>query len=679
MNFASAYDQGFLRVAACAIPTAIARPETNGATIAAQAADAAARGAGVVVFPELSLSGYAIDDLHLQAPLLDAVEAAITDLAVRSAELAPVLVVGAPLRHRHRVYNCAVVLHRGTILGVSPKSYLPTYREFYERRHFGAGDDIRDHITVAGHRVPFGPDLLFRALDVPGFTLHAEICEDAVVPIPPSAAAALAGATVCANLSGSPITVGKAESRKLLARSASVRCLSAYIFAAAGEGESTTDLSWDGQTFVYECGDLLGESERFPLGPRTTLVDVDLDRLVAERHRQGTFDDNRRTHADRLDDCRIVEFTLDPPRGDIGLRRVVDRFPFVPDEVERLHQDCFEAHHIQVSGLAQRMRAIGTPKAVIGVSGGLDSTHALIVATRAMDLLGRPRADVLAYTMPGFATSPATRSNAERLCAALGVSFETIDIRPAAERMLADLHHPYADGAAAYDVTFENVQAGLRYDYLFRLANHHGGIVVGTGDLSELALGWCTYGVGDQMSHYAVNTGVPKTLIQHLLRWVIASGQVDEGTAKILAAVLATEISPELIPAEEGEKPQSTEDSIGPYALHDFTLYYLLRLGYRPAKIAFLAQQAWADAESGQWPPGYPEADRQAYDLAEIRHWLQVFVRRFAANQFKRSAVPNGPKVMAGGSLSPRGDWRMPSDASAALWLDQIEQQVPTF
>ncbi len=360
MNFASAYDQGFLRVAACAIPTAIARPETNGGTIAAQAADAAAQGAGMVVFPELSLSGYAIDDLHLQAPLLDAVEAAITDLAAQSAELTPVLIVGAPLRHRHRVYNCAVVLHRGTILGVSPKSYLPTYREFYERRHFGAGDDIRDHITVAGHRVPFGPDLLFRALDVPGFTLHAEICEDAVVPIPPSAAAALAGATVCANLSGSPITVGKAESRKLLARSASVRCLSAYVFAAAGEGESTTDLSWDGQTFVYECGDLLGESERFPFGPRTTLVDVDLDRL-------------------------------DPPRGDIGLRRVVNRFPFVPDEAERLHQDCFEAYHIQVSGLAQRMRAIGTPKAVIGVSGGLDSTHALLVATRAMDVLGRPR------------------------------------------------------------------------------------------------------------------------------------------------------------------------------------------------------------------------------------------------------------------------------------------------
>ncbi|MEP7160511.1 MAG: NAD(+) synthase [Dermatophilaceae bacterium] len=678
MNFASAYDQGFLRVAACAIPTAIAQPRTNGATIAARAADAAAQGAGVVVFPELSLSGYSLDDLHLQAPLLDAVETALADLAAQSEELTPVLVVGAPLRHRHRVYNCAVVLHRGTILGVSPKSYLPTYREFYERRYFGAGDDIRDNVTVAGHRVPFGPDLLFRALDVPGFTLHAEICEDLLVPIPPSATAALAGATVCANLSGSPITVGKAESRKLLARSASVRCLSAYVFAAAGEGESTTDLSWDGQTFVYECGDLLGESERFPLGPRTTLVDVDLDRLMAERHRQGTFDDNRRTYADRLEHHRIVEFTLDPPRGDIGLRRVVDRFPFVPDEVQRLHQDCFEAYHIQVSGLAQRMRAIGTPKAVIGVSGGLDSTHALIVATRAMDLLGRPRADVLAYTMPGFATSPATRSNAERLCAALGVSFETIDIRPAAERMLADLHHPFADGAAAYDVTFENVQAGLRYDYLFRLANHHGGIVVGTGDLSELALGWCTYGVGDQMSHYAVNTGVPKTLIQHLVRWVIASGQVDQGTGEILAAVLDTEISPELIPAKEGEKPQSTQDSIGPYALHDFTLYYLLRLGYRPAKIAFLAQQAWADAESGEWPPGYPEADRRAYDLAEIRHWLQVFVRRFAANQFKRSAIPNGPKVMAGGSLSPRGDWRMPSDASAALWLAHIEQQVPT-
>ncbi|MGH3373035.1 MAG: NAD(+) synthase, partial [Nocardioidaceae bacterium] len=402
-------------------------------------------------------------------------------------DLLPVLVLGAPLRHRHRIYNCAVVVHRGRVLGVAPKSYLPTYREFYERRWFAPGDDRRGQtLRLLGEDVPFGHDLLFRAVDVPGLVLHVEICEDMWVPVPPSAEASLAGATVLANLSGSPITVARAEDRRLLVRSASARCSAAYLFAAAGQGESTTDLSWDGQTMVYECGELLAETERFPDGPRRSVADVDLDRLRQDRLRQGTFDDNRRTFADRAAEFRTVEFTVDPPDGDIGLRRKVDRFPFVPDDPQRLALDCYEAYNIQVSGLEQRLRAIGHPKVVIGVSGGLDSTHALIVAARAMDRLGRPRSDILAYTLPGFATGESTRGNATRLAHALGVTFAELDIKPAARQMLEDLDHPFSDGEPVYDVTFENVQAGLRTDYLFRIANHEGGIVLGTGDLSEL-------------------------------------------------------------------------------------------------------------------------------------------------------------------------------------------------
>ncbi|GAB77954.1 NAD+ synthase (glutamine-hydrolysing) [Austwickia chelonae] len=677
MNFASAYDQGFLRVAALTLPVTPARPQANAEAVLNTAHELSGQGVGVAVYPELGLSGYALDDILLTDSLLDDVDRALTRLVEHSTELVPVLVVGAPLPWRHRIYNCAVVIHRGRILGVAPKSYLPNYREFYEKRHFAPGDDIAGEITVARQRVPFGPDLLFRATDLPGMVLHVEICEDMWVPIPPSAEAALAGATVLANLSGSPITVARADERKLLARAASARCAAAYVYAAAGQGESSTDLSWDGQTFVYENGELLGESERFPDGPRSTVVDVDLDALTAERRRQGSYDDNRRTHAERTNRFRTVEFTLEPPRTDLGLRRKISRFPFVPDAADRLAVDCYEAYHIQVSGLMQRLRAIGSPTAVIGVSGGLDSTHALIVCARAMDLLGRPRSDILAYTMPGFATSAQTRHNAEELCRGLGVSFEEIDIRPTARQMLADMHHPFARGEEVYDVTFENVQAGVRYDYLFRLANAHRGIVVGTGDLSELALGWCTYGVGDQMSHYAVNTGVPKTLIQHLIRWVIDSEEFGDDVTQVLGSVLNTEISPELIPAGKDGRVQSTEDSIGPYALHDFTLYYLLRRGYTPHKIAFLARHAWSDARQGEWPPGFPETDRIAYDLATIRHWLQVFVRRFAANQFKRSALPNGPKVMAGGSLSPRGDWRMPSDMSPYLWTSDIDEHIP--
>ncbi|MGC4084723.1 MAG: NAD(+) synthase [Vicinamibacterales bacterium] len=674
MDFFNLYAHGFARVAACTLPVAMVQPRKNAEAVLAQARECADAGACLAVFPELCLTGYSIEDLLLQDTVLDAVQDALAWLVPQTVELGCVVVVGAPLVSLNRIYNCAVVIHRGSILGVVPKAYLPTYREFYERRQIAPGDDVTGEIRVAGEDVPFGCDLLFAADDVPGFVLNVEICEDMWVPIPPSAEAALAGATVIANLSGSPITVAKAEERKLLCASGSSRLIAGYVYSAAGEGESSTDLSWDGQTLVYEAGTLLAESERFPSGSRASIADLDLGTLVADRLRQGTFDDNRRTHAERTGEYRTVTFDLEPPTGDLGLRRTLARFPFVPADAARLAQDCYEAYNIQVSGLEQRLRAIGQPKIVIGVSGGLDSTHALIVAARAMDRLGRPRTDILAFTMPGFATSAHTKGNATALAQALGVTFAELDITDTARLMLANMDHPFADGDPVYDVTFENVQAGLRTDYLFRLANQRGGIVLGTGDLSELALGWCTYGVGDQMSHYNVNAGVPKTLIQHVIRWVISSEQFDDTVSATLQAILDTEITPELVPVAEGETPQSTQATIGPYSLQDFNLYHVLRHGMKPSKIAFLAWHAWQDADAGAWPEGFPHDERTAYDLATIKKWLGVFCSRFFGfAQFKRSALPNGPKVVRGGSLSPRGDWRAPSDTSAALWLEDLE------
>ena len=725
IEFLSAYDQGFARVAAVTLPVVPVDPAANAAAIIEQARTLADDGVCLAAFPELCLTGYAIDDLLLSDVLLSDVLAAIETLRAASADLLPALVVGAPLRLGDRLYNCALIIQGGRVRGVAPKSYLPTYREFYEKRHFAPGDALPagvesielpgvrsgfDGVESAGGaepvaRVPFGANLLFEVEDVPGLTFHVEVCEDMWVPVPPSSLAALAGATVLVNLSGSPITVGRAEDRELLARSSSARGLAAYVYAAAGQGESSTDLAWDGQTLVYENGELLGTTERFPDGPRATVVDVDIEGLRAERLRQGTFADNARTLSSPVAGAptaattftdpaafrriRIAAADLAAPRTDIGLRRRVDRFPFVPDDPARLAQDCYEAYNIQVAALVQRLGAIGNPKIVIGVSGGLDSTHALIVAARAMDRLGRPRSDIHAITMPGFATSAGTRRNAEDLAVGLGCTFEELDIRATATQMLTEMGHPYGEYARTgilpegvserdlYDVTFENVQAGLRTDFLFRIANHRGGIVLGTGDLSELALGWCTFGVGDQMAHYGVNAGIPKTLIQHLIRWVVAEGLFDDAVGRTLLSILDTEISPELVPAEAGGAIQSTQAKIGPYALQDFTLWHVLRRGSRPSRIAFLAHRAWADAQSGDWPEGLPSSERVAYDLPEIRRWLELFHRRFFTNQFKRSTLPNGPKVVAGGSLSPRGDWRMPSDAAATAWLAELERNVP--
>ncbi|MBV8746192.1 MAG: NAD(+) synthase, partial [Xanthobacteraceae bacterium] len=588
------------------------------------------------------------------------------------------LIVGAPLRHAGALFNTAVVIHHGTILGAVPKTYLPNYREFYEKRHFMSGAGVRGaRIRLAGREAPFGIDLLFRSSGSVAFTFHVEICEDFWSPMPPSTLAALAGAEVLINLSASNITIGKADTRRLLCASQSARAIAAYAYSAAGPGESTTDLAWDGHAAIYEYGDRLAESERFAPDSVLITADVDLGRIRQERMRFNTFGDCAREQAGQVSGFRCASFKLDRPDRSVSLARAIERFPFVPSDPEKLREHAYEAYNIQVQGLATRLMATGIERAVIGVSGGLDSTQALIVAARAMDRIGLPRKNVLAYTLPGFATSDATKGNAWALMQALGVTGAEIDIRPAARQMLADLEHPFARGEPAYDVTFENVQAGLRTDYLFRLANQHRGLVVGTGDLSELALGWCTYGVGDHMSHYNVNASVAKTLIQHLIRFVAASGEVSAKTVRVLRAILDTEISPELVPADAGGAIQSSEQVIGPYALQDFNLFYLTRSGYRPSKIAYLAQHAWGDAERGAWPANTPKARQSAYTLAEIRQWLALFLRRFFANQFKRSALPNGPKISSGGSLSPRGDWRAPSDASADVWLAELFENVP--
>ena len=678
-SFFSPYSHEFLRVGACVPNVAVADPRQNADNVLGLLAEGDRSRIALMVFPELGLSAYAIDDLLLQDAMLDEVERQIDRLMAASRELFPVFVVGAPLRHRGHLYNCGVAIHRGELLGVVPKVYLPNYREFYERRQLTSGEDvIGQAIEIAGHRVAFGRDLLFAARGKAAFTFHLEICEDLWVPHPPSTDAALAGAEILLNLSASNFTIGKAEMRRLLCASQSARCVSAYAYSAAGAGESTTDLAWDGQAGIFECSDLLAETERFSPDPEMAVADVDLGRIRQERMRTNSFGDNARATSDDYVPFRTLAFDFAAPEEPLELRRGVERFPYVPADPAMLRENCYEAYNIQVQGLAQRLSATGLKKFIIGVSGGLDSTQALIVSARAMDRLGIPRRNVLAYTLPGFATSEKTRANAWRLMRSLGVTGGEIDIRPAARQLLQDIGHASATGEALYDVTFENVQAGLRTDYLFRLANHNGGLVVGTGDLSELGLGWCTYGVGDQMSHYNPNASVAKTLIQHLIRFVATSGELGEKTAKVLYDILATEISPELVPPGADGIIQSTESVVGPYALQDFNLFYATRYGFRPSKIAYLSWNAWSDPMRGHWPDNIPEATKRAYRLPEIKQWLRVFLYRFfELSQFKRSALPNGPKISSGGSLSPRGDWRAPSDATAKVWLEELEAGVP--
>jgi NAD+ synthase (glutamine-hydrolysing) len=675
--FHSARTHGFVRVAAATPVVHIADPKANAAEHMALIEQAAGQGVDLIVFPELSLSAYAIDDLSMQAALLDEVERQIVALSAATEGTGVVAVIGAPLRQGDRLYNCAVVLGEGRILGVVPKTYLPNYREYYEKRWFSpAHDEASDTIDLAGEWAPFGTRMIFQSENRPGFVFGVEICEDYWAPLPPSTRQALAGARILLNLSASPIVIGKSDDRAMLSSSQSARAMAAYVFTASGWGESTTDLAWDGQATIHELGTKLAEGPRFSLESHLTVADIDVDRIGLERLRTGTFADAaRRELADHPFDIVLFDAREDAVEG---LIRPLDRFPFVPDDAARLDQDCYEAFNIQVQGLMRRLKSTGSTKIVIGVSGGLDSTQALLVACRAFDQLNMPRIDILAYTMPGFATSDGTKSNAWSLMKALGVTGAELDIRPTAEQMLKDIGHPFADGQPVHDITFENVQAGLRTDYLFRLANQNHGFVLGTGDLSELALGWCTYGVGDHMSHYNVNGGVAKTLIRHLIRWVAGREDTSDTAADVLHAILDTEISPELVPAGADGRIQSTEAMVGPYALNDFFLFYITRFGLKPSKVAYLAHQAWSDAARGEWPAHHPEADRVAYDLATIKGWLRKFlIRFFQTSQFKRSALPNGPKVVTGGSLSPRGDWRAPSDGNARVWLDELDANVP--
>lgn len=677
--FFDMHTHGFVRVATSTPKVRTADVAYNADGITEQAKMAHEQSVDLLLYPEMCLSSYALDDLHIQAALLDSVEAHIEVIREASEAFTPVLVIGAPLRRNGRIYNCAVVIAHGEVLGVVPKSFLPNYREFYEKRWFARGNNCRDlWIGVNGAEVPFGVDLIFAAQNLPGFTFGIEICEDFWSPVQPGTMAALAGATIVLNLSASNITIGKSDERHLLSRASSSRNVCAYAYSASGFGESTTDLSWDGQGMIYEMGDLMVESVRFELEPELCVTDVDTRRILNERMRMGTFNDAAEDAGRPEDSYRTIGFEHAYEPGDIGLRRPIRRFPFVPNRQDMLDQDAYEAFNIQVDALMRRITATKSKSLVIGISGGLDSTHALIVAAKACDMLGLPRSTIRAYTMPGFATSDETKSNAWKLMEAFGCTAEEIDIRPAARQMLEDMGHPFADGEPQYDVTFENVQAGLRTDYLFRLAGHHKGFVIGTGDLSELALGWCTYGVGDQMSHYAVNSGVPKTLIQYLIRWTVSSRQFDPGSDEVLEAVLNTEISPELVPADSTGEIQSTQSIIGPYELNDFFLHHTIRYGQTPSHIAFLCWHAWRDKSAGLWPHAFPEELKNEYDLPAIRKWLENFARRFFQySQFKRSALPNGPKVSAGGALSPRGDWRAPSDAVADVWLADLRDNVP--
>lgn len=679
LPFHSLYKHGFLRVAVGVPDVRVADPKYNTAQTLELARQASDRNVALVLFPELGVSAYSNEDLFHQDALLDATKAALNEILEASRDLTPVLLVGAPLRFSGALYNCAIAIYRGRILAITPKTYLPNYREFYEKRQFTSGMAATfNSVELLGQNVPFGANFMVRATNVADFTFHMEICEDFWTPIPPSSFAALAGATVLTNLSASNITIGKAEYRKNLCASHSGKCVSAYLYSCAGHGESTTDVAWDGHALIYENNELLAESQRFPEHPQLIFADIDLERLAQDRMRLSSFHDTIQAHKSAVEAMRAVDFEWEIPPYKVPLNRRVERFPYVPNDPRVRDERCFEAYNIQVHGLMKRLQSIKGEKIVIGVSGGLDSTHALIVAAKTMDRLGLPRKNILGFTMPGFATSEGTKSNAHDLMNALGITAAEIDIRPSCLQMLRDLGHPFSDGEPVYDITFENVQAGERTSHLFRLANFHNGIVLGTGDLSELALGWCTYGVGDHMSHYNVNASVPKTLIQFLIRYVISTKQFDENANATLQAILDTEISPELVPGTEEAAMQSTESKVGPYELQDFNLYYISRYGFRPSKVAFLSYSAWHDVTTGSWPGDLSETKRHGYELAQIKKWLDVFCYRFfGISQFKRTCVPNGPKVGSGGSLSPRGDWRAPSDAESVVWLEELRSNVP--
>ena len=695
MTFASPYAHGFARVAAITIPSHPGQPDRNVPEIAAAARQAARQGACVAVFPEMSISGYTLDDLVFSERLLASVEKGIELLAKATSDCAELIVVGAPLRIAGQIYDCAVFLARGKVVALTPKVFLSS--EAYEKRYFTSGAHLPADSRWEAPQIPGASEApigngIIHVEDVAGLTVGAEVGSDAVAARSLALSLALQGASLIANPAAYPATLESDEQQQLLAGATSRRGICAYVSAGAGNGESSSDAAWEGRTFIYQDGSKLAETEPFPSETQIALADIDLTALANRRRRESSFADARAGQPEKPWEIKIrlgvgaagaaISFdpwanvsnaaTLKDPQA--ALCPVPARFPFLPADQEGIDRACQQAFQIQVYGLQKRLQAVGKPKMVLGVSGGLDSTQALLVCTQVAARLGLAKSQILAYTLPGFATSAGTKSHAYQLCESLGIECEEIDIRPAARQMLADMGHPFAEGAAQYDVTFENVQAGLRTDYLFRIANHKGGLVIGTGDLSEAALGWCTYGVGDHMSHYSVNPGIPKTMLQHMIRWVCRRNLFGEACTKVLKDILAQEISPELIPGG-GEKLQSTQDTIGPYELHEFFLYHLL-LGREPRDIAYLAYQAWADKKKGRWPADLPEADRHQYDLATILRWLREFLRRFFTSQFKRTCVPGGPGITSGFGLSPRADFRMPSDISGRIWIKQVEEML---
>lgn len=632
---------GFIKACAVSPALRVADCPYNAQETIEAMQQAAEDGCQLTVFPELGLTGYTCGDLFLQQPLLDAAEAALREILKASEALQLVALVGLPVTVDAKLYNCAAVICQGALLGLVPKSHIPNYGEFYEKRHYCAAPAGVKEISFAGQKTLFGTKLLFRCETMQAFTLAVEICEDLWAPLPPSTAHALAGATVLANLSASDETVGKAEYRRALVSQQSARLLCAYLYADAGHGESTTDMVFSGHNLIAENGALLAESR--PFSQALACTELDLGRLLAERRRNTSFEPV-------TDGYETVSFHL--PLREIPLTRYISPTPFVPADGGARAERCELILQMQADGLAKRIEHAHAKTAVIGISGGLDSCLALLVAVHAMKKLNRPMADILAVTMPCFGTTKRTRSNAEILCQELGVQFTEISIANTVRSHFADI----GQSETNFDVTFENGQARVRTLELMDLANRTGGLVVGTGDLSELALGWATYN-GDHMSMYGVNGSIPKTLVKYLVEWV-ANHKVDDASRLTLLDIVDTPISPELIPADEnGNIKQKTEDLVGPYELHDFFLYHFLRFGSHPSKIYFLAQKAFAGI----------------YDNATVKKWLYTFCRRFFQQQFKRSCLPDGPKV-GSVSLSPRGDWRMPSDAVSRLWLEEIER-----
>ena len=669
---------GYFRAAAASVQLKVADTEFNSKKIIEAANAAAANGARLVVFPELCVTGYTCGDLFLQESLLKSAARECEKIAEALAKCEAIVAVGLPVRHKGALYNAAAILFKGKILALVPKTFIPNYSEFYERRHFAGAETIEKKASICFSKknpaVPFGTNILI-CPEGSGARIAFEICEDLWAPNPPSTRLALAGANIVANLSASNEIIGKAEYRRLLCAAASARLFCAYIYADASQDESSQDMVFAGHNLICENGKILAQSELFQT--QTVFADIDLGLLEAERARTTTFGQcqtsEKRRDAGEENSCLEISVQLKEADYDKARNfyRSVNARPFVPSDSKARGQRCQEVINLQAQGLAKRLRHINCKSAVLGLSGGLDSTLALLVTCRAFDLCKLDRKGILAVTMPGFGTTDRTYQNALSLAKEAGVSLKEVSIAAAVRQHFSDIGQDEKDR----DVTYENSQARERTQILMDLANKSGGIVIGTGDLSELALGWCTYN-GDHMSMYGVNASIPKTLVRHLVQWEADSAQ-SEKFKEVLLDVLNTPVSPELLPPTNGNISQKTEELVGPYELHDFFLYNIVRYGFAPAKIFFLAKKAFAGEKSSQGQKAGDEnrvQDQKAprFTNAEIKKWLKTFYRRFFSQQFKRSCLPDGAKVGTV-SLSPRGDWRMPSDASAALWLNEVE------